>query len=146
VLASVINEKDSGDTKSIIEDDINSNIMELDDLLKALDAKSDFPAKEYLHIEEESDLYSNMDDESILNSVQSNVEDDEDLIETIIEPITFCQGKLGLETLKTFTFQKKNATNMISTAWNILLPNSENRRGLINKKRLTNGLMSLINV
>ena len=38
--------------------------------MKDLDDKSDFSAKEYLHIEEESDLYPNMDDESILNSVQ----------------------------------------------------------------------------
>ena len=80
--------------------------MELDDFLKDLDAKSNFPAKEYPHIEGESDLYPNMDDESILNSVQNNVEDDEDINETIIEPITLCQGKLALETLKTFIFQK----------------------------------------
>ena len=40
----------------VIEDDINSNIMDLDDLLKDLDAKSDFPAKEYFHIEGEKNL------------------------------------------------------------------------------------------
>ena len=75
--------------------------------MKDLDAKSDFPAKEYLHIKGEKDLYLNMDDESILNSVQNNVEDVEDLNETIIEPITLCQGKLALGTLKTFIFQKR---------------------------------------
>ena len=48
-----------------------------------------------------------MDDKSTLNSVQNNVEDDEDLNETIIEPITLYQGKLALETLKTFIFQMK---------------------------------------
>ena len=32
----IINEKDLGNIKSIIEDNINSNIMELDDLLKDL--------------------------------------------------------------------------------------------------------------
>ena len=79
----IINEKDSGDIKSIIEEDTNYNIIELDDLLKDLDDKSDFPAKEYLHIEGESDLYPNMDDKSILNSVQNNVEDDEDLNGTV---------------------------------------------------------------
>ena len=63
--------------------------MELEDLLKDLDAKSDCPAKEYLYIEVESDLYPNMNDGGILNSVQNNVEDDEDLNQA-------CQTHLGL--------------------------------------------------
>ena len=74
----IINEKDLWDIKSIIEDYINSNIIELDDLLKDLNAKSDFSAKEYLHIKGESDSYTNIDDKSILISIQSNVEEDPD--------------------------------------------------------------------
>ena len=79
----------------------------MSELLKILNPTSNFAAKEYLHVEGQSDLYQNMDDKVLLNSVQNNVEHD-DLNQTLIEPKTLVQAKLALETLKTSIFQSIN--------------------------------------